>query len=93
MSKAHDAVMAYPLLNAHFLSSFLHAEYISGRFIIKTVDVEGPGADEEELLRRHENVFCDGDEGADEGEVVVYKGNPVAESSHCGSSVSFSGMV
>ena len=25
-SKAQEAVIAYPLLNAHFLSSFLHAE-------------------------------------------------------------------
>lgn len=64
-SKAQEAVMAYPLLRAHFRSSFLQTDRTSGLFIMIVVDVrcvsEGEGGGE---LRRHEKPFC-------EGEVVV----------------------
>ena len=70
-SKAQEAVMAYPLLRAHFRSSFLQTDRTSGLFIMIVVDVRCLGDDEGEVggeLRRHEKPFCEGEVGAVEGE-------------------------
>lgn len=63
MMIAHVVAIAWPHLNAHALSSFLHAEYASGLFIINIVQDCRAGLEE---LPRHEKVFCDGELGRGE---------------------------